>query len=194
MFKALVLSALCNLSDEQIEYQVGDQLSLMRHPAVSACSDARAFPRAGSRRPGASLHGLQTNHAPGACRAADAKTVWLYRAALTQAGKVEEVFALLDRCRKAHACADRGTWRGKAISLGAERFRMRPSYRRHAITTRARKTRLTGTARCPETGQPSPPGAARKMSMRPSRVFLACPGGLRGCHGGCSEFRVTGLA
>ena len=30
MFKALVLSALYNLSDEQIEYQVRDRLSFMR--------------------------------------------------------------------------------------------------------------------------------------------------------------------
>jgi len=36
--------------------------------------------------------GLQANH----CRAADAKTVWLYRDALAQAGKVEELFELFD--------------------------------------------------------------------------------------------------
>jgi len=36
--------------------------------------------------------GLQANH----CRAADAKTVWLYREALAKAGKMEEVFGLFD--------------------------------------------------------------------------------------------------
>jgi IS5 family transposase len=35
---------------------------------------------------------LQANH----CRAADAKTVWLYRDALAQASKVEELFGLFD--------------------------------------------------------------------------------------------------
>jgi IS5 family transposase len=41
MFKTLVLSALCNLSDDQIEYQIRDRLSFMR------------FLGAWSRRPGA---------------------------------------------------------------------------------------------------------------------------------------------
>ncbi|MDP2739213.1 MAG: IS5 family transposase [Pseudorhodobacter sp.] len=67
MFKALVLSALYNLSDDQIEYQVRDRLSFMRFLGLGL----------GDRVP-------------------DAKTVWLYREALAQAGKVEEVFALFD--------------------------------------------------------------------------------------------------
>lgn len=68
MFKALVLSALYNLSDDQIEYQVRDRLSFMRFLGL----------------------GLED-------RVPDAKTVWLYREALAQAGKVEELFALFDR-------------------------------------------------------------------------------------------------
>lgn len=67
MFKALVLSALYNLSDDQIEYQVRDRLSFMRFLGLGL----------GDRVP-------------------NAKTVWLYREALAQAGKVEEVFALFD--------------------------------------------------------------------------------------------------
>ena len=67
MFKTLVLSALYNLSDDQIEYQVRDRLSFMRFLGL----------------------GLED-------RVPDAKTVWLYREALAQAGKVEEVFALFD--------------------------------------------------------------------------------------------------
>lgn len=67
MFKTLVLSALYNLSDDQIEYQVRDRLSFMR------------------------FLGLGLEH-----RVPDAKTVWLYRDALAQAGMVEELFKLFD--------------------------------------------------------------------------------------------------
>jgi transposase, IS5 family len=63
MFKMLVLSALYNLSDDQIEYQVRDRLSFMRFLGL----------------------GLQA-------RVPDAKTVWLYREGLAQAGLVEELF------------------------------------------------------------------------------------------------------
>jgi IS5 family transposase len=67
MFKALVLSALYNLSDDQIEYQVRDRLSFMRFLGLGL----------GDRVP-------------------DAKTVWFYRDALAQAGKVDELFGLFD--------------------------------------------------------------------------------------------------
>jgi|TARA_B110000438_G_scaffold229004_1_gene223701 IS5 family transposase len=67
MFKTLVLSALYNLSDDQIEYQIRDRLSFMRFMGLGL----------GDRVP-------------------DAKTVWLYRDALAQAGKVEELFQLFD--------------------------------------------------------------------------------------------------
>ena len=63
MFKTLVLSALYNLSDDQIEYQVRDRLSFMRFLGL----------------------GLED-------RVPDAKTVWLYREGLAQAGLVEELF------------------------------------------------------------------------------------------------------
>jgi len=55
MFKTLVLSALYNLSDDQIEYQVRDRLSFMRFLGL----------------------GLEG-------RVPDAKTVWLYRAYSTR--------------------------------------------------------------------------------------------------------------
>jgi len=67
MFKMLVLSALYNLSDDQIEYQVRDRLSFMRFLGL----------------------GLQD-------RVPDAKTVWLYREGLAQAGLVEELFKQFD--------------------------------------------------------------------------------------------------
>ena len=68
MFKALVLSVLYNLSDDQIEYQVRDRLSFMRFLGLGR----------GDRVP-------------------DAKTVWLYREALAKAGMVDELFAQFDR-------------------------------------------------------------------------------------------------
>lgn len=67
MFKTLVLSALYNLSDDQIEYQVRDRLSFMRFLGL----------------------GLED-------RVPDAKTVWLYREALAQAGVVDELFRQFD--------------------------------------------------------------------------------------------------
>ena len=67
MFKALLLSALYNLSDDQIEYQVRDRLSFMRFLGLGL----------GDRVP-------------------DAKTVWLYREALAKAGMVEALFEQFD--------------------------------------------------------------------------------------------------
>ena len=67
MVKTLVLGALYNLSDDQIEYQIRDRLSFMRFLGLGL----------GDRVP-------------------DAKTVWLYREALAKAGKMEDLFALFD--------------------------------------------------------------------------------------------------
>jgi len=67
MFQTLVLSALYNLSDDQIAYQMRDRLSFMRFPGP----------------------GLKN-------RVPDAKTVWLYRVALAQAGMVETRFRQFD--------------------------------------------------------------------------------------------------
>jgi len=63
MFKTLVLGAIYNLSNDQIEYQVRGRPSLMPFLGL----------------------GLED-------RVPDAKTVWLYREALAQAGMVEELF------------------------------------------------------------------------------------------------------
>lgn len=67
MFKTLVLGALYNLSDDQIEYQVRDRLSFMRFLGL----------------------GLED-------RVPDAKTVWLYREGLAQAGVVDALFKQFD--------------------------------------------------------------------------------------------------
>ena len=67
LFKTLVLGALYNLSDDQIEYQVRDRLSFMKFLGL----------------------GLED-------RVPDAKTIWLYREELLQAGVVEALFEQFD--------------------------------------------------------------------------------------------------
>jgi IS5 family transposase len=79
MFKVLVLQQLYNLSDDQIEYQIRDRLSFMRFLGLGV--EDRVPPL------GCALL---------ACRAMDAKTVWLYREKLAQAGKVKTLFDRFD--------------------------------------------------------------------------------------------------
>ena len=67
MFKTIILCALYNLSDDQVEHQIRDRLSFMRFLGL----------------------GLEG-------RVADAKTVWLYREQLTQAGVIEALFETFD--------------------------------------------------------------------------------------------------
>ena len=67
IFKVLVLQALYNLSDDQTEYQLRDRLSFMRFVGL----------------------GLED-------AVPDAKTLWLYREALTKAGAVEGLFNQFD--------------------------------------------------------------------------------------------------
>jgi IS5 family transposase len=67
IFKGLVVQALYNLSDEQMEYQLRDRLSFMRFLGL----------------------GLED-------RVPDATTLWLYREALAKAGVVEELFDAFD--------------------------------------------------------------------------------------------------
>ena len=67
MFKVLALQQLYNLSDDQIEYQIRDRLSFMRFLDL----------------------GVED-------RVPDAKTVWLYREKLAQAGMVKTLFDKFD--------------------------------------------------------------------------------------------------
>ena len=71
IFKALVLQAMYNLSDDQAEYQLRDRLSFMRFLGL----------------------GLED-------AVPDAKTLWLYREALAKAGAVEDLFDQFDRFLK----------------------------------------------------------------------------------------------
>ena len=68
LFKILVLQALYGLSDDQAEFQIQDRLSFMRFLGL----------------------GLED-------RVPDAKTVWLFRERLTQAGAMTALFARFDR-------------------------------------------------------------------------------------------------
>ena len=79
IFKALVLQALYNLSDDQVEYQLRDRFSFMR------------------------FLGLELEDA-----VPDAKTLWLYREALAKAGAVEELFDLFDEFLKNKGYLARG--------------------------------------------------------------------------------------
>lgn len=67
MFKVLVLQALYNLSDDQAEFQLQDRLSFMRFVGL----------------------GLSD-------KVPDAKTVWLFRERLAEAGAIETLFARFD--------------------------------------------------------------------------------------------------
>ena len=67
IFKAQVLQALYNLSDDQAEYQLRDRFSFMR------------------------FLGLELEDA-----VPETKTLWLYREALAKAGAVEKLFDLFD--------------------------------------------------------------------------------------------------
>lgn len=73
MFKILILQSLYNLSDDQTEFQIRDRLSFMRFLGLTL----------GGRVP-------------------DAKTIWLFRDQLTEAGLVRTVFAQFDQFLRAH--------------------------------------------------------------------------------------------
>ena len=79
MFKAIVLAELYNLSDEQVEYQLRDRLSFVRFLGL----------------------GLEDG-------VPDAKTVWLYREQLAQAGVVEQLFDDFDQHLKGQGWLARG--------------------------------------------------------------------------------------
>ena len=68
MFKILIIQSLYNLSDEGVEYHILDRLSFMRFLGL----------RLGSRVP-------------------DAKTIWLFREQLSEAGMAEKLFRRFER-------------------------------------------------------------------------------------------------
>ena len=108
IFKALVLQALYNLSDDQMEYQLRDRLSFMRFVGL----------------------GLED-------AVLDAKTLWLYREALTRAGAVEKLFDLFDGYLKAKGYLAQPATPLAGSRQGAGRSSMRRSLRHRASATRA---------------------------------------------------------
>ncbi len=68
MFKVLVLQALYNLSDEQAEFQIQDRLSFMRFLGLGIAE-----------------------------KVPDAKTIWLFREHLAEAGAIQNLFARFDK-------------------------------------------------------------------------------------------------
>lgn len=126
MFKTLVLSALYNLSDDQLEYQVRDRLSFMRFLGL----------------------GLED-------RVPDAKTVWLYREALAQAGVVEALFKQFDGYLARQGYIARG---GQILDASIV-----PVPRNHNTVM---KTRRSGTARFPRAGRTSPPSDRKRIPTR----------------------------
>ena len=68
MFKVLVLQALYNLSDDQAEFQMQDRLSFMRFLGLGIAE-----------------------------KVPDAKTIWLFREHLTEAGAIQNLFARFDK-------------------------------------------------------------------------------------------------
>ena len=80
IFKVLVLQALYNLADDTVEYLIGDRLSFMRFLGL----------------------GLPD-------RVPDAKTIWLYREALTKAGAIETLFDEFDGYLRQHGYLVRST-------------------------------------------------------------------------------------
>ena len=68
MFKIIILQLLYNLSDDQVEFQIRDMLSLMRFLVLSLSDTVP-----------------------------DAKTIWLFREELGKAGLMKRLFKWFDR-------------------------------------------------------------------------------------------------
>jgi len=127
VFKALVVQALYNLSDEQTEYQLRDRLSFMRFLGL----------------------GLED-------AVPDATTLWLYREALAKAGMVEHLFAAFDAHLRAQGYLAMGGQSSmprssqRRSSATAARTTTRSS--RAASRTGGRHTRPSGDRRIPTRG------------------------------------------
>ena len=129
MFKAIVLCALYNLSDDQVEYQLRDRLSFMRFLGL----------------------GLED-------RVPDAKTVWLYREQLAQAGMIEGLFDRFDGYLKKRgylAMAARSSTPRSSLSLNSATAVTRTRGSRPARRRRAgRSIRPSVPRRIPTLGGP----------------------------------------
>jgi IS5 family transposase len=139
MFKVLVLQTLYTLSDEQTEYQHRDRLSFMRFV-------------------GPGLH----DPVP------DAKTIWLYREQLTQAGAIERLFARFDATLKNKGLlAPRPALAGRPCGTGSSALRSMGGQILDATLVQARPARLTAEEKAVVRGGGTPSGwsPARKAQI-----------------------------
>ena len=126
MFKAIVLCELYNLSDDQVEYQLRDRLSFMRFLGL----------------------GLED-------KVPDAKTVWLYREQLAQAGVIETLFEDFD-----------GYLEQQGYLARAARSSTPRSCRCLNSATAVTTTRGSRKARHPRAGRTSRPSVPRRIRTR----------------------------
>ena len=132
MFKAIILCALYNLSDDQVEYQMRDRLSFVRFLGL-ALED----------------------------KVPDAKTVWLYREQLSQAGMIETLFDLT------------AISKAKAFRPWAVRSLMRRLWRFPSSAIAVRKTSRSNAARPPRPGPTSRPNVGKRTRRRAGRRSTA---------------------
>ena len=125
MFKAIVLCALYNLSDDQVEYQMCDRLSFVRFLAL-ALED----------------------------KVPDAKTVWLYREQLSQAGVINALFNDFD-----------GYLKTQGYQAMAARSSMRRLLRCPSNATAAATMSRSREVRYPRHGTTSRPCVGKRIRM-----------------------------
>ena len=128
MFKTIILCALYNLSDDQVEHQIRDRLSFMRFLGL----------------------GLEG-------RVPDAKTVWLYREQLTQAGVIEALFETFDGYLKDQGYLAMGGQIIDASIVAAPKQRNSREENARIRTRRARRR---------QAGRTSRQSGAKRMSRR----------------------------
>ncbi len=127
MFKVLVLQALYNLSDDQTEDQIRDRLSFMR------------------------FLGLDLHQ-----RIPDAKTIWLFRETLAQAGGVEKLYKQFDT----------SIWRTTGYKPVEDNSLMRHWSRCPRNGIRGRKMRRSRRGRVRWNGRRSRRSGGRKIRRR----------------------------
>jgi hypothetical protein len=133
MFKAIILCALYNLSDDQVEYQMRDRLSFVR------------------------FLGLTLED-----KVPDAKTVWLYREQLSQAGLIDALFEDFDGYLKARATR---RWVARSSMLRLSRF----PFNAIVVTTMSRSNGV----RHLRPGPTSQPSVDKRTGMRAGRRSTA---------------------
>ena len=141
MFKAIVLCALYNLSDDQVEYQMRDRLSFMRFLGL-ALED----------------------------KVPDAKTVWLYREQLSQAGVIDALFDDFDGYLKTQGYQAMGDQIIDASIVAVPKRRL---LRFPNSVTIVLTTPRSSKARRPRSGRTRRPGGVRKTRMRGGRKSTA---------------------